>query len=241
MRIIPEFSPIGRVRRSLLELFVLSIATLPSITVLASDGAKESGLSKHPAAADFRKQLAEADADKDGLVARHELIAAIASTSSGLDPAKIEGITGRMLEKLDTDKDGQLSMKEVEAGAVETAIQVNIRTNVDRAQQIMQGIEQFKKSNEGRLPVTLNQLVEANLLRAEANLCLLADGSEKPWVFDPNVASSDPKAAILYSPGRVDLKDQYMIGLPDGQVLGLPSKNVDLEKIGKLKVYTPEQ
>lgn len=210
--------------------FFLLLPLTAATMALAEDKATE-----NPAAAQFRKHLEAADANKDGFVTRAELVAEIGK--GGRDPEIVEKIVDNMLRDLDADKDGRLSPAEITAGALKVGQTFTTKQNVSRAKQVMAAWDEYRTQHKGVAPASLDELAKQNLVPANILRCIVADGQEKPWGYNTEYKAADGESAVIvYSPGAVDTEGQYLVGLADTRVLGLHGSDLDLEKIPKLKM-----
>jgi hypothetical protein len=196
--------------------------------VLASDRPAE-----NPIATQFRKHLEDADQNKDGFVTAAELSAEI-SKDHKRDAHTVEDIASGMMRDLDTDHDGKLSATEIAEGARKLGQNSTIKQNIGRAQLVMEAIAGYKE-NHGRKPTKLDELVELQLIPDTALRCIVADGHEKLWGYEPS--ANDQHAVMLFSPGPIDSEGQYVVGLANGRVLGLHGADLELEKVPRLKMH----
>jgi hypothetical protein len=190
---------------------------------------------ENPAAKQFRQHLEKADQNKDGIVTREELVAEIRRSTGG-DAATVEQIVSTMMEDLDTDHDGKLSAAEIDAGARKAGEHAATEVNVNRAKRVMDALFEYMQKHNDSPPAALAELTKLGI-PAAALQCILADGEEKPWGYEPGDSHATGKnAVVLFSPGRVDSQGTYIVGLADGRVLGLPDTDLELEKVPRLKM-----
>jgi len=191
---------------------------------------------ENPAAKQFREHLLAADKNKDSIVTRDELLTEI--KKSPRDGMAAGDIADRMLADLDTDGDGQLSAAEIEAGAVMAGRHYLAKQNILRAQQIMEWLGEYRKAHDGALPAKLEDLAKQDGVKPEMLKCFLPDGHEKPWAYAPTDEKKDqPRAVIIYA--LKPLEEKYILGLMDGDVVGIGEEEVaDLgeDKLGGMTI-----
>lgn len=201
------------------------------ISCVSSAICKNYNPTNNMAAVQFRIHLKNADTNKDGFVTKEELVSAIISSTRKSENIAVS-IASSMISDLDINKDGKLSYAEFEAGSTEVGEQSNTKISVSRAQEIMDAISAFKNKSGGTAPTSLHELKKEFPISATSMNCILANGEEKPWLYTTNSSySNDPNSVMLYSPGATDSSGQYIVGLGNGQIIGMNGADLALEKL----------
>jgi len=216
------------------QILALIILSLGAILALAGDKPAENAAAKQ-----FRQHLEKADQNKDGVVTREELVSQITKETGG-DAATVDQIVTTIMKDLDGDHDGKLSASEIDAGVRRAGEHAAVEANVNRAQRVMDVLGEYMAKHTDAPPAALEELTKQNLAPPTALQCILADGDERPWGYEPgNLHATDQNAVVLFSPGRVDSEGTYIVGLVDGRVLGLPDTELELGKVPRLKTNVP--
>ena len=181
----------------------------------------------NPVAAQFRKHLEDADKNKDGFVTPDELAAEL-STETARDPKVVEQIVSAMMRDLDSDHDGKLSGAEIAGGARKAGENAVTKQDVQRAQQLVDALSEYKEKHAGAQPAELQELAALHLVPEITLRCILVDGNEKPWGYE---RTSDANAVTIFSPGPTNSDRQYIVALGDGRVLGVHDSEFDLDKV----------
>jgi hypothetical protein len=194
--------------------------------------------SDNPVAVQFREHLAAADKNKDGIVTREELLAEVSKAKP--DRETVEQVVSAMMSELDTDHDDKLSATEIAEGVRKTGEKAIRKEDVRRAQQIVDALAQYKQRHDGAQPETLEDLARLKFVPAGALRCILAGGEEKPWGFE---RAYDPRTVTIFSPGPINSERQYIVGLADGQVLGVQDSDLQIDKYARhhMHIYTAKQ
>lgn len=215
----------------------ITTGTFIAVFLLTAIGrGEDEKLAQHPAAIQFREHLLHADVNKDGFVTRGELVSEI-NNFSKRDPEEVKAIVDSMFGTSDLDHNGRISVQEIKVGAKVTALRSIVKHDMKRAEAIMQGIAEFKITHNGSIPKSFDDLVKAHLIEEKEAVCILADGTEKPWVFNPTSPKADDYSVMFFSPAPVDEKGQYIVGLVNGRVLGVHDKTLTPEIIKGMHVH----
>jgi transcription termination factor NusB len=188
---------------------------------------------ENPVSAEFRKHLSHADRNRDGFVTKEELTAEIASDPNRT-AEQVDNIVAAMIQDLDSDHDGRLSKAEVAEGARRAGENAITKQDVSRAQQLVDGIAEYKQKHDGAQPANLQELARLHLVSAKALNCALLNGSEQPWGYRP---ATDSNAVMIFSPGSVNSEHQYIVALGNGRVLGVQDTDFDLDQILKHNMH----
>src|SRR5436190_4382793 len=168
-----------------------TIVLLSTFLSLASLSAGEKP-AENAVAKQFRQHLQKADQNRDGSVTKAELVQAITNETKA-DPATVDQIVSTIMKDLDVDQDEKLSASEIDAGAIKAGEHAVADANVKRAQRVMDALIKYKKQHDDTLPATLEELSNLNLLPTVALQCILVDGNEQPWGYEPGkMSAADP-------------------------------------------------
>ena len=173
--------------------FLLLLTLLSAATTRADDKPTENLV-----AAQFRKHLEDADQNKDAFVTREELAAEI-NKDPNLDPKTVEQIVSAMMRDLDSDHDGKLSRAEITEGARKAGENAVTQQDAERAQQLVDALGEYKGKHDGTQPAELQELAALHLVPEIALRCILADGQERAWGYQP---ASDANAVTIFSPAQ---------------------------------------
>ena len=187
----------------------------------------KSKLLKNPVALQFREHVLRADANRDGIVTKEELTQEI-ENETHRDAKSIERSVSAMMDEIDRNSDGKLSRQEVEFGVQRTAEKANLQDDVSKAQEIMHALAAYRAKHSGNFPHSLEDPAMSKLVSPSVLVCAVADGSEKEWIFKPQVKTSN---VVLCSPGPVDSEGQYVVGMTDGRVVGVEAGSLQLEQL----------
>jgi hypothetical protein len=204
------------------EIFIVFFTVAIAATTHADDKSIN-----NPVAAQFRKHLESADKNKDSFVTGEELAAEL-SRGTVPDPKVAEEIASAIMRDLDSDHDGKLSGLEIAEGARKAGENAVTKQNVERAQRLADALTEYKKKHDGTQPTALQELATLHLIPEIALRCILVDGNETPWGYQP---VSSGNAVTIFSPGPINSDRQYIVALGDGRVLGIHDNEFELDKV----------